>query len=228
HVMFMHNGDVDVRFGGFVGLGRTDKSRPIDDPQMNAKGALVAGSGTNPRGRYAVHFHRTGTAASKPAAIVSGCAVVNSPGWGFVNHSSHVDIDGNVAFNVFGSAFVTEAGDEIGVFRNNFGIRSHATQQYGEDERKKIQDFAFEGDGFWFQGAGITVEDNIAAGQKSSGFIYFTAGLIEEGLGTARFATANLWKPDIVATIRHLDGKDPKQINDPATVPVIAVPVKSF
>src|SRR6185437_7887197 len=90
------------------------------------------------------------------------------------------------------------------------------------------QDFAFEGDGFWFQGAGITVEDNIAAGQKSSGFIYFTAGLIEEGLGTARFATANLWKPDIVATIRHLDGKDPKQINDPATVPVIAVPVKSF
>jgi hypothetical protein len=227
HVMFMHNGDVDVRFAAFDGLGRTDKSTRIVDAQLDAAGRLVAGTGTNPRGRYAVHFHRTGTLPGKPTAIVAGCAVTDSPGWGFVNHSSHVDFDGNVAFNVLGSAFVTEAGDEVGVFRRNFAIRSKGSGE-DEDDRKKLQDFGHEGDGFWFQGGGITVEDNVASGQRSSGFIFFTEGLKEDGLGAARFAVANFWRPDLAATVPHVDHKDPKLVGDADTVPVIFVPVKSF
>ena len=58
HVMFMHNPDVDVQNAGFYNLGRTDKNRLIDDPEQNVDG--TPGEGTNPRGRYALHFHRTG------------------------------------------------------------------------------------------------------------------------------------------------------------------------
>ncbi len=100
----------------------------------------------------------------------------------------------------------------------------------GEDEveRRKIQDFGHEGDGFWFQGGGIKVEDNIATGQRSSGFIFFTIGLIQNGLGTARFAVANLWQAEWAKTISHVDHKDPDHIDDPDSVPVIAVPIQSF
>ena len=228
HVMFMHSGDVDVRFAGFVGLGRTDKLHPISDPVLDGAGKLTNGTGANPRGRYAIHFHRTGTAPSKPPAIVAGCTVIDCPGWGFVNHSSRVQFDGNISYNVTGAGFVTEAGDEVGSFRNNFAIRSHGSGQ-DEDERKRsLQDFGHEGDGFWFQGGGVSVEDNLAAGHKSSGFIFFTIGLIENGLGTARFSTANLWQPQFATTISHIDPKDPQHIDVPNSVPVIRVPVRSF
>ena len=36
HIMFMHDGDVQVEAAGFYGLGRTDKRRPIDDPVVVA------------------------------------------------------------------------------------------------------------------------------------------------------------------------------------------------
>jgi hypothetical protein len=227
HVMFMHSPNVRVAFAAFENLGRTDKLKPIDDPRLDADGRLVAGSGTNPRGRYAVHFHRTGVTAAASPAQVTGCAVVNGPGWGYVNHSSAVDFTDDVAFNVAGSAFVTEAGDETGTFRGNLAVRSVGSGQ-DEDDRKKIQDFGHEGDGFWFQGGGVIVEGNVAAGQASSGFIYFTEGLDQEGLGRTRFPIANLWEASWAATMDRLDHKDPNRINDPESVPVISVPIRSF
>ena len=42
--------------------------------------------------------------------------VVESPGWGFVSHTSNVNFDENIAFNVMGASFVTEAGNEMGRF----------------------------------------------------------------------------------------------------------------
>ena len=55
HIMFMHNPDVDVRYVQFDHLGRTRKdihvTNGFNDP-MNP--------GTNPRGRYAMHVHRSG------------------------------------------------------------------------------------------------------------------------------------------------------------------------
>jgi hypothetical protein len=227
HIMFMHSDEIDVRYAALLGLGRTDKARNIDEPQIDDHSHFVAGTGANARGRYALHFHRTGTTVGKKPVQVKGCSLVDSPGWGYVNHSSRVDFLDNVAYNVFGSAFVTEAGDEVGSFRHNLAIRSKGSGE-GEDERRKIQDFGHEGDGFWFQGGGVTVEDNIATGQRSSGFIFFTSGLIQKGLGTARFAVANLWRPELVQQINHVDHKDPDHVNDPDSVPVIAVPVLSF
>jgi hypothetical protein len=191
HVMFMHSPRVTIHHAGFYDLGRTDKRIPVNDPRLDGKKMLVAGSGTNPRGRYPVHFHRTGSDARTPAILVKGSVVVNSPGWGFVNHSSYVHFEDNVAYNVHGAAFVTEAGDEIGSFRRNLAVRSVGS---GHDTvaRNNIQDFGHEGSGFWLQGGGVAVEDNIAAGQRDAAFFFFTSGLIEEGLGRMGFLAANL------------------------------------
>ena len=71
-------------------------------------------TGLNPRGRYAVHFHRTGVDEGSDPATIADSAVVDTPGWGIVNHSSNVNVDGNVVFNAVGAAYATEAGDEIG------------------------------------------------------------------------------------------------------------------
>ncbi len=226
HVMLMHSPKVSIANAAFRHLGRTNKLKPIDDPKM-ADGKLLADTATNARGRYAVHLHRTGTEPGNAPVRVQGCVVTDGPGWGFVNHSSNVDFVDNVAFNVAGSAFVTEAGDEVGSFRHNLAVRSVGSGE-DEDQRRKLQDFGHEGDGFWFQGGGVIVEDNIATGQASSGFIFFTLGLEQDGLGRMRFAVANLWDKSWGAKIAHVDQKDPDQINDPNSVPVIAVPVRSF
>jgi hypothetical protein len=226
HVMLMHSPKVTITNAAFGHLGRTNKLKPIDDPKM-ADGKLVADTGSNARGRYAVHLHRTGTNPGDAPVRVQSCVVTDGPGWGFVNHSSNVDFTDNVAFNVAGSAFVTEAGDEIGSFRRNLAVRSAGSGE-DEDARRKLQDFGHEGDGFWFQGGGVIVEDNIAAGQASSGFIFFTLGLEQDGLGRMRFAVANLWDKTWDSKIAHVDHKDPDQINDPNSVPVIAVPIRSF
>jgi hypothetical protein len=213
HVMFMHSPRVTLANVAFLHLGRTDKRTPINDPRLDEHHRLVAGSGSNPRGRYAVHFHRTGIDRHAPPVEVRGCAVVNSPGWGFVNHSSHVVFEDNVAFNVTGAAFVTEAGDEIGAFRRNLAVFSTGS---GEDVegRRQLQDFGHEGDGFWFQGGGVTVEDNVAAGQAQTGFVFFTRGLEQEGLGKTTFPAANL--------------VDASWAQGQKTVEVGEVPIRSF
>jgi hypothetical protein len=213
HVMFMHSPHAVVESVGFYNLGRSDKLKPVNDPKVDHQQRLVAGSGQNPRGRYSVHFHRTGTGPQEKPAVVRGCAVVNSPGWGFVNHSSHVLMEDNVAVNVSGAAFVTEAGDEIGAFRRNLAIRSNGTGQ-GSDARRPLQDFGHEGDGFWFQGGGVVVEDNIAAGHSGNGFIFYTKGLDQEGLGITRFSATNLHDRSL--------GKGK------STVDVRDVPIRSF
>src|SRR5262249_28873169 len=156
---------------------------------------------------------RTGIDGHSAAVRVTGCAVVNSPGWGFVNHSSHVVFEDNVAFNVTGAAFVTEAGDEIGAFRGNLAVYSAGSGE-DVDGRRKLQDFGHEGDGFWFQGGGVDVERNVAAGQAQTGFVFFTSGLEQEGLGKTRFLSANL--------------ADASWAKGQKTVEVGQVPVRSF
>jgi hypothetical protein len=213
HVMLMHSPRVAIAHVAFNDLGRTDKRTPINDPRLDDRQRLIAGSGSNPRGRYAVHFHRTGTDRHSPPAQVRGSAVVNSPGWGFVNHSGHVVFEDNVAFNVTGAAFVTEAGDEIGAFRRNLAIYSVGSGE-DVDGRRKVQDFGHEGDGFWFQGGGVAVEQNIAAGQAQTGFVFFTLGLEQEGLGRTKFLAANLL--------------DASWARGQQTVDVGEVPIRSF
>ena len=44
---------------GIYGFGRTDKALPINSPVV-VGGVVQPGTGTNPRARYALHFHHMG------------------------------------------------------------------------------------------------------------------------------------------------------------------------
>ncbi len=192
HVMFMHSNKVHVENVGFYGLGRTDKRNPINDPVFGEDGKLLATTGLNPRGRYAVHFHRTGIDGTKTPAHISGSAVVDSPGWGMVNHDSNVNMLDNVAFNVQGASFVSEIGNEIGSMVRNLSIRNEGSGD-GLEDRQDIFDFGHGGDGFWLQGPGVKVVDNIAASAEEAAFIFFTAS------SEAEFSAANLDDPSLAA-----------------------------
>ena len=217
HTMFMHNANVNIAGVGFLGLGRSDKRTVVDDVQFYTKeiidalnqaaslqtppgpqipasmiGEFIPGTGLNPRGRYAAHFHRAGinetdgTDPNNPIlkaglpAEVQDSVVVDSPGWGFVSHTSNVNFDNNVAFNIMGASFVTEAGNEMGRFVGNLAIKGiGANTGEGIESRKVKQDFGFQGDGFWFQGPAIQVDNNIAVSQHHDGFVFFTVPLVQ-------------------------------------------------
>ena len=208
HVMFMHSPEADIAHAGFYKVGRTDKSQPINDPVVTSNWTLQAGTGTNPRARYAVHFHRTGTTNDGNPATIIGSAVVDGAGWGYVNHSSNVDMTNNVAFGVRGAAFAAEVGDEIGGFYGNLAIGSTGTNE-PLSARFQIQDFGFSGDGFWFQGAGTSIVGNISAGNQGNAYVYYTLGLFG-----AKFSTANLVDPSIAGGA--------------TTIPTDLVPVRQF
>ncbi len=195
HVMFMHNDDVHIAYAGFYQLGRTDKSIPINDAVVDDNWQLVEGTGTNVRARYAVHFHRTGTVDDGNPATVTGCVVVDSPGWGYDNHSSYVDMRDNVAYDVHGAAYATEDGNEIGSFINNIAIGTTGSGEAAE-ARVNVQDFGHQGDGFWLQGPGVTFIGNISAGNDGSAFTLFSRGLLESGV-REKFLTVNLLDPSI-------------------------------
>ena len=117
HFMTMHH--TDVSYVAFEGLGRTDKLKALTDfPDLG-----------NPRGRYAFHVHKIGIQMGRdPALTVEGAVVENSPGWGFVNHSSQVEFVDSIAYNVVGSGFTGEAGDEIGAFRRSLDVADMAAR----------------------------------------------------------------------------------------------------
>jgi hypothetical protein len=166
---------VNIHYAEFLGLGRTNKSVLVNDPQLSSTGTLIAGTGTNPRDRYPVDLWETDTTPATSPAIVDGSTVVGSPGWGFVNHSSYVNFTNDVAFNVDGASFVSEAGDETGSFSSDLAIHSLGTgsEDFYDPTRVPLQDWGHEGDGFWMQGNGVAVTNNIALGQQATGYYYF-------------------------------------------------------
>ncbi len=185
HVMFMHNPDVVVEGVGFYHLGRSDKTFPFDDFELDANGErktdangdYIPGPSTNIRGHYACHFHRAGaTDAAAAPAIARYNAVEGSQGWGFVNHDSYVRIEDNASFHVVGSHFVTETGNELGTFKGNVAIRSTGGSGRFIKNGVKNHDLAHSGYGFWFQGRNLEIEDNISAAQNTGHFVFFTRG----------------------------------------------------
>ena len=175
HVMFMHSDNVDVRYAAFHELGRTDKSRdalPVSVVEDMA-------SDTNVQGRYAFHFHRTGTGDQESPAMAVGNAVFGSPGWGFVHHDSNAVLHDNATYNTFGAGFVAETGNETGSWSDNIAIYaqgvSWAAPKNGNDAGNPNFDLGRTGDGFWFQGRMVESSDNIAA-SVNTGFVYMHRG----------------------------------------------------
>ena len=197
HTMFMHSDDVDVRYVEFFELGRTDKSeRAFDVGDL----ATVA-SDSNVKGRYAVHFHRTGVENIDDPAILVGNSVWGSPGWGFVHHDSNAILTDNAAYDVFGAAFVAETGNEIGRWAHNIAIKSEGVSGGPKWHEDVLEfDLGRTGAGFWFQGRLVDAVDNVAAGVPAGhGFVYMT-----RGWGDDLFKVT----PDILEqpeTLRYLD-----------------------
>ncbi|MEO0368231.1 MAG: G8 domain-containing protein [Pseudomonadota bacterium] len=197
HMMFM-NADVNIQNARFTELGRTDKTRPLNDLRFDftddesdgddapEAATVVALGGSNVRGRYAIHFHQIGTQLGSPAALVQGSVVFNGPGWGFVNHSSHVDFIDNVSYGLQGAGFYTEAGDEIGSMQGNIAIRS-VNSSFSVDDQGAIDpdlradhmDYGHDGDGYWLTGARVSMINNVSAGASAHGIIYWTDGIME-------------------------------------------------
>jgi hypothetical protein len=186
HVMFM-NQDVDVRYLGTYGLGRTEKRRPITNPNGDGEGVDIPDGPPNPKARYALHFHRTGYDPDTDPGRIEGCAVWGSPGWGIVNHESHADIVDSVTYDVVGAGFVAENGLEIGSFERNFALRSRGTAEPAKiragdnrfEGRGYADDYGHAGHGFWFQGPGVAVEDNVAAGHRSHAFVFWSLLILD-------------------------------------------------
>ncbi|MEL7334200.1 MAG: G8 domain-containing protein, partial [Cyanobacteria bacterium J06560_2] len=177
HVMLMHNPNVNVLNAGFYDLGRSDKSRLVDDPIKNTDGSK--GNGKNPRGRYSLHLHRTGTdAVNGKASIVRGNAVSGSPGWGIVQHDSHAGLEDNVVFDVTGAGISAEAGNETGWWTNNLTIKTTGIGLVDFNKqmftRERLFDFGVQGTGFWVQGAAqLKNKDNKAISSNGAGMTLF-------------------------------------------------------
>ena len=190
-----HTANVSVHYAGFYGLGRTDKSLMVDDPLFDANGLLVPGTGTNPRARYPVHFHLVGTEGATPATV-RGSAVFDSPGFGYVNHGSYVVMEDNVSFDVFGSHFVAEDGNERGSFRHNIAIKSEGTGKLAKSaNRVAVHDLGHSGHGFWMQSRNLEITDNVASGHRGAAFIFFhRSGLRNPSIPSSQLAFPGIAK----------------------------------
>ncbi|MEM1298772.1 MAG: hypothetical protein AAGH68_05775 [Pseudomonadota bacterium] len=176
HTMFMHTTDVDVQDALFAGLGRTDKSKPIDDSDP------VANIG-NQRGRYAVHLHFSGdepTGDKDPddpfdyqGAHVSGNAVWGSLGWGYAHHAGLATLTDNVSYQVAGAGFASETGNERGVWDGNVAMTTYANANHTPfSEMTNAQnnhDFGKSGVGFWLESRLLEVTRNTSVESKQAG-----------------------------------------------------------
>ena len=186
HFMVMHNPDTIIKGAGFYHLGRTDKSIPLDDFKLNERGfrltdvqgKYIPDAKNNPRGRYAVHFHHTGTDIDTLPAVCSGNAVIGSDGWGFVNHASYVIMENNASFDVYGSHFVSEDGNEMGAFKNNIAIKSEGRNAIVK-EGLGNHDHGHTGHGLWLHSRNMVVENNVVSGVRDSGLVYYHRNSIE-------------------------------------------------
>jgi RNA polymerase sigma factor (sigma-70 family) len=185
HVMFMHTQDVVIDSALFRELGRTNVEGELTNPRVK-DGKTVPGTDANSIGRYALHFHiRWGATYKQQPFIVRNSAIVGSPKLGLVNHGGYGLVDDNVAYKVRGSQFFTENGSEIGRFKGNLAVRSHGTGfDTGDDDGMPIpKEYAYHhplnighgGHGFWLQGGGVDVTDNVAIGHSYSAYGFFVA-----------------------------------------------------
>lgn len=213
HTMYMSD-SVVLQGAGFYGLGRTDKSVPINDPVVDANGQLVPGTGTNPRARYSVHFHHVGVGPGTAPDQVIDCAAVDNPGWTYDNHASNVDMVGDVAYKGVGAGFATENGDEVGVFNQDISINMVGDGlAYVTSQDKANNDYGRMGSGFWLQGGGVTLDGDVSAGNAWAAFAVDTVGFAERAGGpVTTFLASNL--------------QDPGQAAGAQSVPVASVPFR--
>ncbi|MFK7941767.1 MAG: G8 domain-containing protein, partial [Paracoccaceae bacterium] len=208
HVMFMHNSDVEVLNAEFFELGRTDKSILIKKALDTLRDKLSAGeirdsfvddvedflateatpSAHNVGGRYALHFHRTGTDDLDNPAIAEGNAVWGSPGWGMVHHDANVNMFSNAVFGTVGSGMVAEAGNEAGIWADNiviqttgevitFNAESSGYPFHPDYVSDTLDDTFRQGEAFAMKSRLLELSDNVAASANGAGFSFWPHGV---------------------------------------------------
>ncbi len=213
HTLFSGQNKIDIRYAEFKDLGRTDKSKPVDNFQttggkfpkrvLDGQGNPVVGDRTNIAGRYAAHIHE---ASKGNPAVMVGNVVSGSAGWGFVVHDSAAILEQNVAYDVSGGAFVTESGSETGIMRNNIAIKTGSgLDTYDEKQGTGVHDFARTGVGFWFQGRLMENEGNVAAGSRGAGMFYFHRGVDLTPVSIGDLPVPSLAKNSLTASTVNVD-----------------------
>jgi hypothetical protein len=188
HVMAMHNDtNVQIKNTQFKELGRTDKSKILDDfiwdkwlvpkvfiSKVSALGQEIAemraipkNELTNARGRYSIHLHKLGTAYGAKMAEVTGNVVWDNPGWGITHHDSHANVSENVVYDITGAGIVSETGSETGTWNNNLvvGVKNgHGTDPYTASLHH--DDYLFSGQGLAMKGRAVLCKNNVIANAK--------------------------------------------------------------
>jgi hypothetical protein len=210
HVMFMHSDQVAVSYAQFLHLGRTNKAIPLDDIRVeassNKKDLFTSGTGTNVRGRYALHLHITGVNGNGVPIPVIGNSVVGGTGWGYVNHGSNVIFEQNVAYDIPGAAFVEEDGRGIGAFRKNISIKTTGTgrtQYFGDDGT--LRDLGFSGHGFFFRGNITEIEDNVVLSAAHSGYAWANKGDARLPINDLTIPASALQDPELTLGADSID-----------------------
>lgn len=188
HFMAMANdSNVVIRNAVFRDMGRTDKSRLLDDfvwdhwlqprvfkSKISALGQECAKMRrnpprdiTNPRGRYSIHLHKLGSTFLSRIATVTGNVVRGNPGWGITHHDSYADVSRNVVYDVVGSGIVSESGSELGFWDDNLVVdvrQGHTTDLY--EAALFHDDYLFSGQGLGMRGRGVYCRGNVIANAR--------------------------------------------------------------
>ena len=171
HVAFLARADVSVRYARFQNMGRTTNSA-LD--QTVIEDGILTHVGTNPSGRYALHFHHvigplnpTNTGYQFQAV---GNALDGGLKWSLVVHASHFGlIAENFVYDTVGGGIVTEDGSEaFNRFDGNFVVKTSGDGffKHGTD-----------GEAFWFRGPLNQIVNNVAANSKRAAFDIFLQNL---------------------------------------------------
>jgi hypothetical protein len=183
---------VNIQYAKFSSLGRTNKLLPVTTPTLDATDQVIAGSTANPRDRDPVHFLDAGT---ESAATVNGSLVEDSPGWGWVNQGSYVNFTNDVACGTVGAGFVAENGNELGTFTNCLAMRETGDGTESDSRKEvdifgnhlagsKLGDFGHEGVGFWVEGPGVSLINNVSTGAAGEAYNVYTHAPLDPYTGT--------------------------------------------
>ncbi len=158
-----------------------DLAKEFTKQEFDLDGTAAPEDMINPRGRYSLHLHQTGTGADADGSTLVGNVVWGSPGWGYAQHDSVADLTNNVSFDVFGSAFNTETGNERGTWTGNVAMqtgfpRVWAAQNREDDFAEALHDFGFSGSGFWLAGHAVEMVGNTSIDASTAGFWIDTNG----------------------------------------------------
>lgn len=207
HTVGHVSGGVGISDVSFRGLGRTNKAVALTDPN-----GTVGATQANPRGRYSLHFHKCGVSPSSPAIMVDRVVVVDSPGWGVVNHSSHVCVDNSIGYKVFGSTFVAEAGDENGCFCDCHSIRNSAPIGHKDvsdvQGERGVSDWLNGGHGFATMCGPIRFEGTNYVWGSPHSAVHLQGKALVVGGKSVLVYRANLPDPSITAKVSF----DPKHV----------------